>query len=149
MTSTQDEKIRVGALAVRFLVDGEESNGTVAVFECEVPANAKMPLPHSHDGFEETVYGLTGRTTYTVAGEAIELDPGDSTCIKRGVIHGFANHGDETATFLAIVSPALFGPAYFREIADVLAAAAGAPPDKDAMMAVMRRHGLTPGPPPA
>ena len=149
MTSTQQEKIAVGALAVRFLVEGEDSNGTVSVFECEVPANSKMPLPHSHDGFEETVYGLTGRTTYTVDGETIELDTGDSTCIKRGVIHGFSNHGEETATFLAIISPALFGPAYFREIADVLAAAAGGPPDKDAMAAVMRRHGLTPAPPPA
>jgi uncharacterized cupin superfamily protein len=84
-----------------------------------------------------------------VDGEAIDLDPGDSTCSKRGTIHGFANHGDETATFLAIVSPAAFGSAYFREIADVLAAAGGGPPDKDAIVAVMRRHGLTPAPPPA
>jgi quercetin dioxygenase-like cupin family protein len=147
MTPTQHETITLGALAVRFLVEGGDSNGTVAVFECEVPANARMPLPHSHDGFEETVYGLTGRTTYTVAGETIDLDPGDSTCIRRGVIHGFANHGEETATFLAIISPGIFGPAYFREIAEVVAAAAGGPPDKDAMAAVMRRHGLTPAPP--
>ena len=70
-------------------------------------------------------------------------------CIKRGVIHGFANHGDEDATFLAIISPGVFGSAYFRDIAAVLKASAGGPPDKAAMGAVMRRHGLTPAPPPA
>jgi quercetin dioxygenase-like cupin family protein len=149
MTSTQPETITLGALAVRFLVESEDSNGTVCVFECDVPANAQMPLPHSHDAFEETVYGLTGRTTYTVDGETIELGPGDSTCIKRGVIHGFANHGEADASFLAIISPALFGSGYFRDIADVLKASAGGPPDTAAMGAVMRKHGLTPAPPPA
>ena len=149
MTPTQQEKITLGALSVRFLVEGDDSNGSVCVFECEVPANARMPLSHSHDAFEETVYGLTGRTTYTVDGETIELDPGDSVCIRRGVVHGFANHGDATATFLAIISPGIFGSAYFRDIADVVKAAAGGPPDAAAMGAVMRRHGLTPAPPPA
>jgi quercetin dioxygenase-like cupin family protein len=148
MTATPGT-IRLGALAVRFLVESDDSNGTVCVFECDVPANAQMPLPHSHDGFEETVYGLKGRTTYTVDGETIELGPGDSTCIKRGVIHGFANRGDEDATFLAIISPALFGSSYFRDLGDVLKASAGGPPDKAAMGAVMRKHGLTPAPPPA
>jgi hypothetical protein len=56
MTSTQREQIPVGAMGVRFLVEREDSNGTVSVFECEVTANAKVPVPHSHDGFEETVY---------------------------------------------------------------------------------------------
>jgi quercetin dioxygenase-like cupin family protein len=141
--------ITVGALTVRFLVESEDSNGTVCVFECAVPANAQMPMAHSHDAFEETVFGLTGCTTYTVDGEAIELRTGDSTCIKRGVVHGFANHGDGDATFLAIISPALFGSGYFREINGVIEAAAGGPPDRAALGEVMRRHGLTPAPRPA
>jgi quercetin dioxygenase-like cupin family protein len=148
MSNAQRERIAVGALGVTFLVESEDSNGSACVFECEVPANANMPMPHSHDGFEETVYGLTGRTTYVVAGDTFELAAGDSVCIKRGVVHGFANHGDETASFLAIITPALFGSSYFRAIADVLKAAAGGPPDKAAMGAVMRAHGLTPAPPP-
>jgi hypothetical protein len=28
-----------------------------------------MPTPHSHDGFEETIYGLEGVSTSTTAGE--------------------------------------------------------------------------------
>jgi quercetin dioxygenase-like cupin family protein len=148
MGSSDRNAIAVGALGVRFLVEAEDSGGSVSIFECSVPANAKMPLPHSHDAFEETVYGLAGRTTYTVAGETIELGPGDSTCIRRGVVHGFANHGDEDARFLAIITPGIFGAPYFRDVAEVIAAAAGGPPDQAALGEVMRRHGLTPAPPP-
>jgi quercetin dioxygenase-like cupin family protein len=33
-----------------------------------VPARAQMPAPHSHDGFDEIIYGLRGVTTFTVDG---------------------------------------------------------------------------------
>lgn len=133
-------------MGVRFLVEADDSGGSACVFEVDVPASARMPAPHSHDAFEETVYGLRGRTIYTVAGERIEIDPGDSVCIKRGVVHGFVNEGSDDATFLAIISPGVFGAAYFHEVADVIAASQG-PPDVAAIGEVMRRHGLTPAPP--
>jgi quercetin dioxygenase-like cupin family protein len=145
----QNETIKVGALGVRFLVEAADSNGSASVFECYVPADSRMPAPHSHDGFEETIYGLQGTTTWTIDGETIEVGPGEAACVQRGQIHGFQNHGDDDATFLAIATPAVFGPAYFREIGEVLAASAGGPPDLAALGEVMRRHGLTPAPPSA
>jgi quercetin dioxygenase-like cupin family protein len=143
------DKITVGAFGVRFLIEAADSNGSAAVFECSVPANARMPAPHSHDGFEETIYGLEGVTTWTIDGETVQLGPGEAVCVPRGQVHGFENHGSVDASFLAIATPALFGPAYFREIGAVLAASAGGPPDLAAIGAVMRRHGLTPAPPSA
>jgi quercetin dioxygenase-like cupin family protein len=142
-----DETITIGELGVRFLVEAADSNGSASVFECHVPAGSRMPLPHSHDGFEETVYGLEGTTTWTIDDETIDVGPGEAVCVRRGQIHGFQNHGDVDATFLGIATPGLFGPAYFREIAEVLAASAGGPPDLAALGEVMRRHGLTPAPP--
>src|SRR4051812_25017858 len=142
MHSTYSDVITVGALSVRFLVEAGASNGSVAVFECDVPAQARMPAPHSHDAFEETIYGLTGVTTWTVDGEAIEIGPGQAVCIPRGLLHGFTNGGSVDAKFLAIVSPGLFGPAYFREIGDVLAV--GGPPDHRPPAEVMHRNGLPP-----
>jgi hypothetical protein len=68
-------------------------------------------------------------------------------CVRRGQIHGFQNRGDVDATFLAIATTGAFGPAYFREIAEVLAASASGPPNLAAIGEVMRRHGLTPAPP--
>jgi quercetin dioxygenase-like cupin family protein len=147
--TTEHEAITVGALGVRFLVEAADSNGTASVFECYVPANAMMPAPHSHDGFEETIYGLEGVTTWTIDGETGEIAPGEGLCVARGQVHGFENHGTVDAKFLAIATPAVFGAAYFREIGDVLAATAGGPPDMGAIGEVMRRHGLTPAPPSA
>jgi hypothetical protein len=41
------------------------------------------------------------------------------------------------------------GPAYFREAAEVIGAAAGGPPDRAKMTDVFRRHGMTVASPPA
>jgi len=144
MNQATRETITVGQLGVRFLVEGSDSNGSVSVFECYVPANSMMPAPHSHDAFEETIYGLAGTTTWTIDGESVEVRVGEAVCVPRGAIHGFESRADEDATFLAIASPGVFGPAYFQEVGEVLAASAGGPPDLAALGEVMRRHGLTP-----
>jgi quercetin dioxygenase-like cupin family protein len=141
------EPIHVGALTMTFHVDAEQSNGSLTVFEVNVPPGAHVPAPHSHDAFEETIYGVRGVSTWTVDGRIIEIGPGDAVCIPRGVVHGFENRGTLDATFLAIASPGVFGPAYFRDVGEVLAASAGGPPDRAAVAEVMRRHGLTPAPP--
>jgi quercetin dioxygenase-like cupin family protein len=138
--------IQLGAMRIDFLVEARDSNGSVTMFECSVPAGSRMPMPHSHDGFEETAYVLEGTCTWTVDGETRESGPGESVCIRRGQVHGFDNRGNEDVKFLAIATPGVFGPAYFEEMAEILAA--GGPPDPAAIGAVMRRHGLTPAPPP-
>jgi quercetin dioxygenase-like cupin family protein len=147
MQTMDRDTITVGALSVRFLVDAADSNGSAAVFECYVPTSSSMPAPHSHDGFEETIYGLVGTTTWTIDGEPLDVGPGEAICVRRGQVHRFENRGDADARFLAIATPGVFGPAYFREIAEVLAASAGGPPSLAAIGEVMRRHGLTPTPP--
>jgi hypothetical protein len=58
-------------------------------------------------------------------------------------VHQFANHGREDAKALIVISPAAIGPEYFRESAEVINAGGG-PPDRAKLMAIMRRHGLTP-----
>lgn len=144
MNSPGTAPIHVGPVLIDFLVDADDSGGSVTVFESVIPANAKVPAPHSHDAFEETIYGLEGACTWTIDGEVLELGPGDSVCIRRGQVHGFENRGSVDAKFLAIATPGVFGPAYFRDMAEVLAATAGGPPDLAAVGEVMRRHGLTP-----
>jgi quercetin dioxygenase-like cupin family protein len=147
MSSASTGMIQVGALSVRFLVEAGDSDGSVSVFECFVPADSKMPAPHSHDAFEETIYGLEGVTTWIVDGRTLEIRRGEAVCIPRGAVHGFDNHGTEDAKFLAISSPGVMTPDYFREIHEVLASNPGGPPDLAKIAEVMRRHGLTPAPP--
>ena len=147
MSSASTDMIQVGALKVRFVLEAADSNGSASVFECFVPADSKMPAPHSHDAFEETIYGLEGTTTWTVDGRTLDIPRGQAICISRGAVHGFDNHGTENAKFLAIATPGVMTPDYFREIHDVLASTAGGPPDQAKVAEVMRRHGLTPAPP--
>ncbi len=144
-SATTDE-IRVGQVTIRFRLESEASGGSVAVFEGDIPAGAKVPIAHSHDAYEETIYGLAGTLTWTVDGRRIEVGPGDVLCIPRGAVHRFDNVHTADATMLAIVTPGLIGPAYFREMAAVMSAATGGPPDPAVLAEVMRRHGLTPVP---
>lgn len=144
-----DETIRLGPLAVRFLLTGTDSGGSVAAFELVVPAAQRLAAPaHSHAHYEETVYGITGVLTWTVDGVAIDVGPGQALCIPRGAVHRFDNNGSEDVKTLCLITPAAIGPQFFREAAEVLDAAAGGPPDRARMMEVMRRHGLVPAPPP-
>jgi quercetin dioxygenase-like cupin family protein len=143
------ETIRLGPLLVRFLVTGENSSGTVAVFEVVVPAGQRLMAPaHSHDHYEETIYGIEGVLTWTVGHRLIDLGPGQALCIPRGAVHRFDNNGTEDVKALCVITPAAIGPLYFREAAELVSAAAGGPPDRAKMVEIMRRHGLTPAPPP-
>jgi quercetin dioxygenase-like cupin family protein len=143
IATSMREEIQVGELSVRFVVDGKSSGGTVAAFEFDVPAGSKVPVAHSHDGYEETIYGLEGVLTWTIDGTGTEVAPGEALFIPRGAVHHFVNSGVVDARALAIVTPGILGPQYFLEVAAVLDAADG-PPDLMAIAAVMRRHGLTP-----
>ena len=142
-TSTHEE-IKVGGLAVRFVIEGEQSGGSLAAFEFDVPAGSRVAAAHSHDGYEETIYGLEGVLTWTLDGTETDVAAGEALFIPRGTVHHFDNTGDVDARALAIVTPGILGPDYFREVAAVLDVAAGGPPDVEALGAVMRRHGLTP-----
>ncbi len=143
-----DETIRLGPLAVRFLLTGENSNSSVAAFELFVPASQRLAAPaHSHDHYEETIYGIDGVLTWTVDGRPIDVGPGQALCIPRGAVHRFDNNGTQDVRALCVITPAAIGPQHFRESAEAINAAGG-PPDRAKMMEIMRRHGLTPAPPP-
>jgi quercetin dioxygenase-like cupin family protein len=146
MARSPSEEIRIGQLAIRFLLEGEASGGSVAVFEFDVPAAARVPIAHSHDGYEETIYGLEGVLTWTVDGERADVGPGEVLCIPRGVVHRFDNDHEVDAKMLAIVSPGILSFDYFREMAAVIKGATDGPPDPVALAEVMERHGLTPAP---
>jgi quercetin dioxygenase-like cupin family protein len=140
------EAISLGQLTIRFLLEGDVSGGSIAAFEFDVPAGAKVPVAHSHDGYEETIYGLEGMLTLTLNGQQSNIGPGDVLCIPRGVVHRFDNLQEVGAKALAIITPGILGADYFRETATVIKASAGGPPNQAALAEVMRRHGLTPAP---
>lgn len=146
-----EETIKIGPLGIRFLLTGDDSNGSVSVFEVLVPVGQKLAAPaHKNDAYEEILYGIEGVLTWTVDGMPIEVGPGQALCIPRGAEHRFDNFGSEDVKQLAVISPAIMGPAYFREAAELIGAASGGSPDRAKMVEIFRRHGMTlAGPPPS
>ena len=137
------ETIAMGGLTLRFLQTKEETGGSLDAFEMIVQPDARMPVPHYHESWDETIIGLMGVTTWRVDGKDIELLPGHSIFIKRGIVHGFRNDSPEAGSCLCILTPGALGTGYFREIAALLANGA---PDHAKMKEVMRRYGLVPAP---
>jgi quercetin dioxygenase-like cupin family protein len=139
------ETIKAGQVTIDFLLEAADTNGSAAMFEFTVPAGAKVPVPHYHENYDETIYGLAGVMTFTVEGKAIDIAPGETCFIPRGAVHGFNNLKQEDAKALAVITPALLGPIYFKEVAEIVNA--GGPPDVEKLKQVMAKHGLIPAMP--
>lgn len=144
--NNEKEIIQIGQISIRFQLESKDTNGQLAMFEFTVPAGARVPVPHSHAHYDETIYGLEGVMTFTVNGRPVDIGPGDSCFIPRGAVHGFTNLKQATAKALAVATPALIGPEFFRDV--VAIANTGGPPDLEKIKAVMTRHGLIPAAPP-
>ena len=138
----KNETIKIGQTTIDFLLESADTNGSVAMFEFGVPAGAKVPLPHYHEHYDETIYGIEGVITFTVEGNPIDIAPGESYFIPRGAVHGFNNLRTENAKALAVITPALLGPNFFKECSEIVNA--GGPPDIEKLKIVMNKHGLVP-----
>jgi len=138
------ELIRIGQLEIRFLQTKEQTRGALDMFEFAVPAKARVPVAHYHRDYDEMIYGLSGVLTWRLDGARHEVGPGETLFIPRGAVHHFANLHEETALALAVLTPGLVGPAYFRELATLIAP--GVPPEPARVREVMLRHGLVPVP---
>jgi quercetin dioxygenase-like cupin family protein len=134
------EVIRIGGLELRFLQTKESSEGSLDLFEMTVEPGARVPVAHFHENWDETVYGLTGVSSWRVDGREVELGPGRALFIKRGIVHSFRNDKPEPTTCVNILTPGL-GPGYFREMAALVSSG---PPDPERVKATMLRYGLIP-----
>lgn len=133
------ETIQLGAIEIRFLLDSNDTAGCLSMFEFLVPPGARVPAPHYHESVDEVAYGLEGVLTFTVEGQPTELRPGDRCFIPRGAVHHFVNTGPVSARTLSVLTPALIGPEYFRDMAALLT---NGPPDPAQVAETMRHHGL-------
>jgi quercetin dioxygenase-like cupin family protein len=145
MNSPQDarmpEIIDFGSFQLRFLRDKHSTAGSLDMFELTLQPEGRMPVPHYHESWEETVYGIAGTVSYTVDGQPHDIGPGDSLFIPRGKVHGFSNRSGAVAICLCILTPGVLGPEYFRELAALLGSGK---PDPAQAKEIMLRYGLVP-----
>lgn len=133
--------INLGAIQLTFLQSKDDTAGSLDLFEMTLQPNARMPIPHYHDRWDETIYGLSGISTWRIDGQDSDVAPGETVFIRRGVVHGFTNRSARPATCLCMLSPGVLGPQYFKEMAALLSADT---PDPARMKETMLRYGLVP-----
>jgi hypothetical protein len=111
-----------------------------AIFELDVSAGAKVPIAHSHDAYEETIYGIEASSPSPSKDAKSKSAPATRSAsldIPLGAVHRFDNLYSATSKTLAIISPRILIPDYFREIATIAKAAATSvpptPPDPKAL----------------
>ena len=81
------ETIKMGALTLNFLQSKDETGGSLDMFEMVVQPNARMPVPHYHESWDETVYGLSGTMTFRVDGKDIDEAPAKLKTRSRKTPH--------------------------------------------------------------
>ena len=137
------ETIAIGGLELRFLQTKEGTAGSLDAFEMTVQPNARMPVAHYHESWDETIFGLMAPRPGASTARTSCSSPDSSSSSSAGSSTPSATITQEAASCLCILTPGVLGPGYFREIAALLA---GGAPDPAKMKEIMLRHGLVPAP---
>lgn len=120
--------------AVRVLINGEETLGSLAMIEQRIGRETITPR-HIHTHEDEIIYVLAGHLTFTVGDRAVDALAGSCVILPRNVEHSYQVISDE-ARLLVIVTPAgLEG--YFREVGTPT------PPEVERMVTIAARYGVT------
>ncbi|SHK27132.1 Cupin domain-containing protein [Shimia gijangensis] len=104
-----------GAITLKILLTGEQSGGTLEVFE-DIAQPGVGPGRHIHHDQDETFFFLEGQFDVEVDGVLHHMSPGDVAFVPRGSVHAFKNVGDAPGRLRYVFSPALKMEAMFRAL---------------------------------
>ena len=74
------------------------------IMETTVPPGGG-PLPHLHEGEDETMFVVAGRITILLDTETMTAGPGDLVRVPRGTWHGFFNAGSKPVHMVLASTP--------------------------------------------
>lgn len=128
----------LGAMGVRFMINGDESGGGFSLVEHPIPPHALGAPLHRHSREDEYSYVLEGHVGAMLGDEVVYGEAGDLIFKPRNQWHSFWNAGDEPARILEIISPAGF-ERYFDELVDMGGSRRA---ERSALADLARRYGL-------
>ena len=123
-----------------FKATAASTQGRLSLMERTLPPGGRMPPPHRHIGNEEAYFVLEGTVEFRVADDVFQGTNGAFVLVPAGETHTFGNTSDDPARLLVIHAPALDG--YFADLEHLWASPQA--PDREAELALMRRHGMEP-----
>ena len=92
------------------------SGGELLAFDFVLRPGGAVPIPHVHPVQTERFEVVTGRMRFRVGLRTVHAGPGDVVEVAPGVMHAFANDGDEEARLRVEVRPALRMEEMFAEV---------------------------------
>jgi quercetin dioxygenase-like cupin family protein len=142
----------LGHVANRFMIDGADTGGRLAVLQHHFESRALAAPMHRHRDEDEYTFVLSGRIGAVLGGQEAFGEPGDLIFKPRGQWHTFWNASDEPAVVLEIISPAGLEDLFksFEHLAEpptpeLMASMAGkyrCDLDFEATFPLIQRHGL-------
>ena len=116
----EGERVRLLALGVRFMIDGDSTGGAFSLVEHPLAAaRARVTTAHAPQRGRVLVRAQ-GAPRRAARRRDARGGPGELVFKPHGVPHAFWNAGDEPLRLLELISPAGFEN-YFRELAPLLA----------------------------
>jgi mannose-6-phosphate isomerase-like protein (cupin superfamily) len=116
----------LGSIGVRFMLDGDLSEGGFSLVEHPMSAHALAAPLHRHAREDEYSYVLEGRMGALLGDDVLEAGPGELVIKPRGEWHTFWNAGEAPCRILEIISPAGF-EGFFAELVELGGVAAADP----------------------
>jgi quercetin dioxygenase-like cupin family protein len=96
----------LGHVANRFMIDGADAGGRLAVLQHHFEPKALAAPMHRHHDEDEYTFVLSGRIGAVLGDQEVFGEPGDLIFKPRGQWHTFWNDSEEPAVVLEIISPA-------------------------------------------
>jgi len=84
-----------------------ETGGELLAFDLALRPGGAVPMPHVHPIQRERFEVVAGRMRFRVGRRTVIAEPGDVVVVEPGVVHSFANAGEQEARVHVAVRPAL------------------------------------------
>jgi mannose-6-phosphate isomerase-like protein (cupin superfamily) len=136
----QGDALQARGSVMLFKAVAATTGGMFSLHERHLPPGGRTPPPHRHTNAQEAFFVLDGEVAFTLGTETVRGRPGTFVLVPGGLAHTFGNPGSAPARTLVLHAPAM--DQYFRELQALWAGPT--PPDREAELALMRRHGTTP-----
>jgi quercetin dioxygenase-like cupin family protein len=95
------------------------TDGELLAFDFALRPGGSVPIPHVHPVQTERFEVTAGTMRFRVGLRTVVAEPGDVVEVRPGVMHSFANHGDEEARLRVEVRPALAMEEMFADVVEM------------------------------
>jgi quercetin dioxygenase-like cupin family protein len=102
-----------------FIETAATTDGELLSFELGLRPGGAVPIPHVHPIQTERFEVVEGQMRFRVGLRTVTAGPGEVVEVAPGVIHRFANAGDEEARVRVEVRPALEMESMLAEVVDM------------------------------